>query len=205
MAYTVRFGKVVDTKTLKKQRRGPYLSASLNRQSHEKPTVLRADKGLLGGSCNVTACQRPGAFMYNKSTKAYYCHDCATEINWPGGRELTMEIYGRPLLCEPLYPDDEELHVDDWLDTPTLDDEQLRLAKEWVEHFRRPAGESDAKWLDARLVTCIYHGELFRVSGASRMGDLWLNRDLNKNWGHDLRVNVARCSEWSVINRGEIK
>jgi len=37
---------------------------------------------------------------FNKSTKAYYCEDCAREINWPGGRADTMRLYGVPLLCE---------------------------------------------------------------------------------------------------------
>lgn len=57
-------------------------------------------KGVKGGNCNVRMCQRPGADYYNKSTRKYYCADCAEEINWPGGREDTMRLYGVPLLCE---------------------------------------------------------------------------------------------------------
>lgn len=61
---------------------------------------LHPDKGKKGGRCNVTACQEPGAWYFNKSTRAYYCRDCANEINWPGGRADTMALYGVPLLCE---------------------------------------------------------------------------------------------------------
>ena len=57
-------------------------------------------KGAKGGNCNVTACQKPGAMYYNKSTQKYYCKECADEINWPGGRADTMALYGTPLLCE---------------------------------------------------------------------------------------------------------
>jgi len=57
-------------------------------------------KGIKNGNCNVTACQKPGATFYNKSTEAYYCADCAEQINWPGGRAEVMELYGTPLLCE---------------------------------------------------------------------------------------------------------
>lgn len=60
----------------------------------------KPDKGLKNGSCNRTACQRPNAIYFNKSTRAYYCEDCAREINWLGGRADTQRLYGTPLLCE---------------------------------------------------------------------------------------------------------
>lgn len=65
-----------------------------------EPPALKPDKGKKNGSCNVTACQAPGALYFNKSTKKYYCKRCADEINWPGGRALTRELYGTDLLCE---------------------------------------------------------------------------------------------------------
>lgn len=57
-------------------------------------------KGVKNGRCNVTACQKPGANYFNKSTKKYYCAECAREINWIGGRHDTMTLYGTPFLCE---------------------------------------------------------------------------------------------------------
>jgi hypothetical protein len=60
----------------------------------------KPDKGKKNGSCNVTACQQPGAEYFNKSTKKYYCAACAREINWPGGRADTKALYGVELLCE---------------------------------------------------------------------------------------------------------
>lgn len=60
----------------------------------------KLDKGEKNGSCNVTACQKPGATFFNKSTGKYYCQDCAKEINWGGGRLDTFKLYGVPLLCE---------------------------------------------------------------------------------------------------------
>lgn len=38
-------------------------------------------KGKRGGDCNRTQCQRPGAWWYNKTMRAYYCGDCAGAIN----------------------------------------------------------------------------------------------------------------------------
>jgi len=66
-------------------------------------TELKPDKGRKNGSCNVRACQAPGATFFNKSTRAYYCAGCAKEINWPGGRADCMALYGTPLLCEEDY------------------------------------------------------------------------------------------------------
>ena len=42
----------------------------------------KTDKGVHGGSCNRTACQKPTAFYYNHSTRFYYCEDCANLINY---------------------------------------------------------------------------------------------------------------------------
>lgn len=65
------------------------------------PTLnVDALKGRKGGFCNVTACQKPGAYYYNKSTQKYYCEHCASEINWPGGWADCLELYGTHLLCE---------------------------------------------------------------------------------------------------------
>ena len=58
-------------------------------------------KGWKGGPCNITACQKPNsAFYFNKSTRAYYCRECAREINWLGGRADCMRLFGTPYLCE---------------------------------------------------------------------------------------------------------
>lgn len=67
---------------------------------------LKADKGRKGGSCNRTACQKPGADYFNKSTEKYYCGPCADMINWSGGRADCMKLFGTPLLCE--IPDEDK-------------------------------------------------------------------------------------------------
>lgn len=49
---------------------------------HPRDTPNTSGKGLEGQNCNVTACQLPdSAHHYNKWTHAYYCIDCATDIN----------------------------------------------------------------------------------------------------------------------------
>lgn len=43
--------------------------------------VLNEDKGLEGGSCNRTACQRPKAVYFNTGTRKFYCKSCALLIH----------------------------------------------------------------------------------------------------------------------------
>jgi hypothetical protein len=45
---------------------------------------------------------------------------------------------------------------------------------------------------------CTYQGELYRVTGASRLGDICLTKDLNKDIGYEIRVFVNECSGWSA-------
>lgn len=43
---------------------------------------LKPDKGQKNGSCNRTACQKPLVRnWFNRSTRAYYCSNCAHELN----------------------------------------------------------------------------------------------------------------------------
>lgn len=57
-------------------------------------------KGMAGELCNREACQKPGAYWYNNSTRMYYCAECAYLINKEATRfhentlcyDLTEEI-----------------------------------------------------------------------------------------------------------------
>ena len=59
-------------------------------------TKLNPDKGLKGGSCNMTACQGPGANWYNYSTQKYYCRRCAEDLN-RANRMDAHRLYGHDL------------------------------------------------------------------------------------------------------------
>ncbi len=64
---------------------------SMGKWGHEGPN--EPDKGMRLGSCNVTACQRSGAFWYNRVTCAWYCTSCAHKINYqplPDGEFLCV-------------------------------------------------------------------------------------------------------------------
>jgi hypothetical protein len=53
-------------------------------------------KGVMGGLCNRTACQAPGAVYFNRSTLRYYCEACAELLNRENADEA-QRLFGGPL------------------------------------------------------------------------------------------------------------
>ena len=91
-------------------------------------------------------------------------------------------------------------HVDDFIDrfdagkqTPAV-----KYAR-WFFHMHRlPAVlQADFKqWLGQYKLFCNWKGKKYRVTGCSRMGDIWLTDDFSKSVGYDHRVDLDECSEW---------
>lgn len=61
--------------------------------------VFKNDKGEKFGSCNRTACQKPGANWFNHSTRKYYCEDCAIDLNFHNA-DLSIDMFGHYLCTE---------------------------------------------------------------------------------------------------------
>jgi hypothetical protein len=76
-----------------------------------------------------------------------------------------------------------DLAVDDWIEDPTSD------AAAWVLH-------QFAQFMAAHPLFCTYEGKPWRVTGASRLGDVWLVADPIRDAGYDRRARVSLCSEW---------
>jgi hypothetical protein len=84
-----------------------------------QPKAITPGKGLQGQNCNVTACQKPdSALYYNKAMRAWYCKECATDIQYwaskdnmvlfdalvnPGNVEPSPKI---EIVASQHYPDD---------------------------------------------------------------------------------------------------
>ena len=60
---------------------------------------IKADKGILNGSCNRQNCQKPGASWYNQNNHAYYCRACAIEIN----KWSSESVDGPPVCVDASY------------------------------------------------------------------------------------------------------
>ena len=92
-------------------------------------------------------------------------------------------------------------HVDDWTATPTTGRSPkgeayakffflLRRTPAWMQYAM-------AEWMDPYKLFCTFQEQRYRVTGASRLGDIWLAKDFDRESGYDMRVDLAECSEWS--------
>lgn len=90
-------------------------------------------------------------------------------------------------------------HIDDWIDSPCCRDDGERYAKFVFFYFRYPAWAkmAFAQWMRQFPLFCTYGGKRYRCTGASRMGDVWLAENFNRESGYDLRVDVTQCSDWA--------
>lgn len=93
------------------------------------------------------------------------------------------------------------MHIDDWIDDSwnSVGDKDRQYARWMFNHFRLPATlRSDFdQFMEGHKLFCKYKNHKYRVTGASRMGDIWLAKDFNRDCGYDHRVDVEDCSEWS--------
>ncbi len=89
-------------------------------------------------------------------------------------------------------------HIDDWLDTPS-NAQKHPAAHKFFEAFRRPAIDKACNPYDGALF-CTWQGKRMRVTGCSRLGDVWLHSKLDWQEGeqpyYQHRVAVDDCSEW---------
>jgi len=89
-------------------------------------------------------------------------------------------------------------HVDEWLDTVSMDENEC-YAKFVLDNKRWPAWKKMfyEKWMAQFKLFCTFEGERYRVTGASRLGDVWLTKDFDQHTGYQKRVDVDSCSAWS--------
>ena len=93
------------------------------------------------------------------------------------------------------------MHVDDFINMPAshwVEDKEVRYAT-WILSKFRLCETLQAAWqefYEGRQLYCTYKGKRFRVTGASRLGDIWLHSDFTVDCGYEHRVDVAECSAW---------
>lgn len=87
------------------------------------------------------------------------------------------------------------VEVDDFIDYNFGEHQYAR----WVlNYFRMSAAlKSDfAPFMEPHKLFCTWKGVRYRVTGASRMGDIWLAANFEQKRGYDHRVNLAEVTDW---------
>jgi hypothetical protein len=108
-------------------------------------------------------------------------------------REFTSDKERERVLAERAADKEVGTHVDDFIDDHTKD----AYARWVLMHFRLPAhGLAFAELMKDNKLFCTYGQERYRVTGAGRMGDIFLNVNFSKDAGYDIRVGVDACSAW---------
>lgn len=94
------------------------------------------------------------------------------------------------------------LHVDDFIDDSfTYKTNSEKYARFVLNYFRLSAALTMdfEPFMKQYKLFCQYEGLKYKVTGASRMGDIWLSKDLTRDAGYDLRVCIEECSDWSDL------
>ncbi len=98
----------------------------------------------------------------------------------------------------------DEMHVDDFIDMGILsergrEDRNTAYARWVLAQFRFPATlrMSVDEFVLQHKLFCEFEGKQYRVTGASRMGDIWLTSKFNQDTGYEKRVSVSDCGHWS--------
>lgn len=91
------------------------------------------------------------------------------------------------------------IHVDDFIDYGHKKTADESYARFFFMLSRLPAilQMEFGEWTSKYKLYCIYKDERYRVTGASRLGDVWLAKDFSQESGYDLRVDLADCFNWS--------
>lgn len=91
---------------------------------------------------------------------------------------------------------DGNVHVDDFIDSISLDGTRQDIADTYAKFFfmlhRLPAYMKH-QWNDLisqYKLFCTYKNKTYRITGCSRMGDIWITSDLDRDYGYELRVFV---------------
>lgn len=91
-------------------------------------------------------------------------------------------------------------HIDDWIDSALArrKDKGETYAAFFFTLHRLPASQQELfkEHIKPYKLFCSYEGRRYRVTGCSRMGDVWLREDHQQEHGYDKRVWVDTCTLW---------
>ena len=96
------------------------------------------------------------------------------------------------------------MHVDDFIFQHHATGSDEAYAAFFLSFARLPAYQRMMwdRWINQFQLFCTHKNKRYRVTGASRLGDIWLTQNFEQDTGYDLRVDVDTCSNWSGLLEG---
>lgn len=95
-------------------------------------------------------------------------------------------------------------HIDEWLDNAVMEasrSEEMGYVHFFFMNARLPAWMKIAHypWMKQFKLFVTYEEQRWRVTGASRLGDIWLAKNLKREDGYDKRISfdTEKLSNWS--------
>lgn len=91
------------------------------------------------------------------------------------------------------------MHIDNFIDSFYDCTENEKYASFVLYLFRLPASlrYKFSGIIKKFKLFCTYEGIRYRVTGASLLGDIFLNSNFEKDCSYQIRCSVVDCSEWS--------
>lgn len=95
------------------------------------------------------------------------------------------------------------VHIDVWINDAYSRGKNKHLGEDyaaWFFHLHRLSASAQdlfSEQISKYKLFCVHAGTKYRVTGCSRLGDVWLSRDFSRDHGYDFRVYVDTCSHWS--------
>lgn len=111
---------------------------------------------------------------------------------------LTEEIDPKHVERDPL----DYHHIDDFLDDPMIQFKhpELRYVNFVLSHTRKSASEKGmhAPWMRQFQLFADYEGKTYQVTGASRLGDVFLSEDfkIDAQWSSRVPPDFRKFSNW---------
>lgn len=108
-------------------------------------------------------------------------------------------FYERERPAELLKP----MHIDEFLDEVKwiADDPELNYVHFMLTYFRMPGIDKlrGSKFMSRFKLFVTFEGERWRVTGASRLGDIWLSKHFMQEHGYDRRVDfdLSKLTDWN--------
>lgn len=145
---------------------------------------------------------------YRKKHEKEEINCVVIEHDWPMYESAWNQI--EEWVDEGIKKQEEEIHVDTFIEFGSMfskaEHEDNEDYARWVlNYFRLPAAMKIDfnKFMSKNKLFCTFKNEIYRVTGASRLGDIWITKDFNQSAGYQKRVMINNCSGWAnyIINK----